>query len=149
MNAAQRAAHEANRKKTRAALRAKGKPKQVQERRGISVSVRVSEDPKMYYREYARAYYEKVRKYDQEYIERNRQRTAHAHARKCPYPVMYSRDARECGLTLIGPSWFWRSPPGTDAQDAAQDRALEELEIDAAIAEAKRSEIQLTAVSRR
>lgn len=101
------------------------------------MQVRVSEDPKAYYREYQRTYYARVRKHDHEYMAANAARSMHKYASGCPYPQMSAAEARSCCLRVVGSGWFWKAPPGTDSRDAAQDRALRELEAALGVAEAK------------
>lgn len=96
-------------------------------RPGIVVSVKLSDDPKAYYREYARKYYHEVRKFHVDYMEHNRRVTRHNIAKSCPYPEMTAGQARFERMSVVPAGWLSNDWYYTDRRDRAQDEALQAL----------------------
>lgn len=93
----------------------------------IVISVKLKDDPKAYYREYAQKYYQRVRKLNRSYLDYQKNLTAHRFAQSCPYPGMTTKEAISSGLSIVHGRWIRESWSYTDREDAAQEEALQRL----------------------
>lgn len=101
--------------------------KKLERRPGIAISVKLKDDPKRYYREYARKYYQNVRKFNRSYLDYQKNLIAHRFAQSCPYPQMAHKEAIESGLSIVHGRWLRESWYYTDREDVVQEEALQRL----------------------
>ncbi len=118
-----------HRAEARASIVAKSRKRVVSrpKKRALNISVRLKDDPKAYYREYAQKYYQKVRKLNRAYLDYQRDLIAHRFAQSCPYPQMSREEALSSGLSIVHGRWIRESWSYTDRDDAAQEEALQRL----------------------